>query len=450
MSTMTRSLAPLLVLIALLSATSTSEASVTKKELLATFDEVIARLPDDKAVELERLRPRFEALDEAALVEGPATMSITGAAPPQTQSASAPGTTDSGALEADPVGASSCPARGMLFLKGEQVRVTGDGFAPNEDIEISLGTGEHEGVIATFTADQDGRLDGTITIPLGETAKYPAHTAGIIDAVGPSPTGTLWLNVVIEIASPTGDSDGDGVPDYCDMCPGVSSSNNTDTDGDSIGDVCDPCPNGKDSDGDGQCDDVDPCKFDPLNDEDGDGVCGDVDNCPEDINPDQADSDGNGIGDECQTNPTCSDGIDNDGDGRIDSQSVSTNHDTGCSSQWDDTETRSNRECDDGVDNDGDGYIDARLVGGDPGCASPAGTSESPECSDGIDNDNDGRYDADGYFGVYGLDFDCGSDPSHDNEAVPVPEPTSTVLLAAGGVSLALLHGSRELRRSVS
>ena len=54
-----------------------------------------------------------------------------------------------------------------------------------------------------------------------------------------------------------------------------------DSDGDGLGDVCDACPN------------------DPENDGDRDGVCGDVDNCPAEDNPNQEDGDGDGIGDAC-------------------------------------------------------------------------------------------------------------------------------------------------------
>ncbi|MGH3794272.1 MAG: hypothetical protein ACRDSP_05230 [Pseudonocardiaceae bacterium] len=47
-------------------------------------------------------------------------------------------------------------------------------------------------------------------------------------------------------------------------------------------------------------------------------------------------------------------------------------------------------QCSDGIDNDGDGKIDFPA---DPDCKSPNGPSESPECSDGIDNDGDGKID---------------------------------------------------------
>lgn len=48
-------------------------------------------------------------------------------------------------------------------------------------------------------------------------------------------------------------------------------------------DICDKCPN------------------DPENDIDSDGICGDTDNCPYVYNPDQADSDGDGLGNACDS-----------------------------------------------------------------------------------------------------------------------------------------------------
>ncbi len=89
--------------------------------------------------------------------------------------------------------------------------------------------------------------------------------------------------------------------------------------------------------------------------------------------------------------PQCSDGIDNDGDGRLDYPS-----DTGCSSPSDDSEYAPPPKCSDGVDNDGDGLIDYPR---DPGCSSPSDDDEynapppKPACSDGRDNDGDGLVD---------------------------------------------------------
>ena len=93
----------------------------------------------------------------------------------------------------------------------------------------------------------------------------------------------------------------------------------------------------------------------------------------------------------------CSDGTDNDGDGKIDFPA-----DPGCSGPTDDDEADNKTECNDGVDNDGDGKIDFPA---DPGCSSARDNSEADsgnkggggggkaECEDGKDNDGDGKID---------------------------------------------------------
>jgi len=54
----------------------------------------------------------------------------------------------------------------------------------------------------------------------------------------------LFLNTGGRYAvGPFADGDLDGLPDYCDNCPGVSNANQSDNDVDLIGDVCDNCPN---------------------------------------------------------------------------------------------------------------------------------------------------------------------------------------------------------------
>jgi len=88
--------------------------------------------------------------------------------------------------------------------------------------------------------------------------------------------------------------------------------------------------------------------------------------------------------------PPCSDGRDNDGDGKTDHGS-----DPGCSAATDRTEKEAS--CSDGRDNDGDGKTD---FGPDPDCSSPEDWIEKKmavplTCSDGRDNDGDGKADFD-------------------------------------------------------
>jgi len=87
--------------------------------------------------------------------------------------------------------------------------------------------------------------------------------------------------------------DGDSFPDCMDNCPTVANDQN-DSDMDGAGDPCDGCP-------------LDPNKIDPGQcgcgstdpDSDGDTVADCIDNCPNDPNPNQADADGDGVGNAC-------------------------------------------------------------------------------------------------------------------------------------------------------
>jgi subtilisin family serine protease/chitodextrinase len=79
---------------------------------------------------------------------------------------------------------------------------------------------------------------------------------------------------------PEADFDQDGIPNSQDNCPLTENPDQADSDGNGVGDVCDEV-------------------IAPDTDFDDDGIADDIDNCPADPNNDQLDQDNDGIGDVC-------------------------------------------------------------------------------------------------------------------------------------------------------
>jgi hypothetical protein len=138
-------------------------------------------------------------------------------------------------------------------------------------------------------------------------------------------------------------------------------------------------------------------------------------------------------GDNVEASRACSDGVDNDGDGKIDFPA-----DIGCEGPNNQNETDL-PQCDDGRDNDGDGTLDfdTTIAGQtrDPDCSSAADPTEGPDptpspaparCADGIDNDGDGKID-------YPADSGCSS-PGDNDETNPPPVVVILAPSCADGV----------------
>ena len=116
-------------------------------------------------------------------------------------------------------------------------------------------------------------------------------------------------------------TDADIVCDALDNCLEVDNDDQANFDGDALGDACDD-----DDDNDGFVDELEiACESDPLDagatpgDADGDGLCDALDNCPDDANADQADNDDDELGDVCDPDD------DNDGFTDVDELACGSN-----------------------------------------------------------------------------------------------------------------------------
>jgi uncharacterized repeat protein (TIGR01451 family)/MYXO-CTERM domain-containing protein len=149
------------------------------------------------------------------------------------------------------------------------------------------------------------------------------------------------------------DGDGDGIPDVTDNCDDVANPDQIDTDGDGLGDICD-------------------------DDDDNDGVPDATDNCVGVVNADQADSDNDGTGNSCDN--------DDDNDGVLD---IDDNCPFDANAEQADNDGDGVGDvCDD--DRDGDGVPDAT-----DNCVGVVNADQADSDNDGIGDTCDGNVDQD-------------------------------------------------------
>jgi hypothetical protein len=128
------------------------------------------------------------------------------------------------------------------YAPGQDIELGGSGFAPGASVDLRLTVAEadYQRVFDSVGAESSGRLGTSTTLP----ASAPTFGLAVLEAAGAGEHGApLTLTAAFQMGdSLIDDSDGDGTPDLCDLCPADPDPQQRDSDGDGLGDACDPCP----------------------------------------------------------------------------------------------------------------------------------------------------------------------------------------------------------------
>ena len=267
---------------------------------------------------------------------------------------------------------------------GDGVGNNGDNCVVVANADQSDSDEDGSGDLCDGDRDGDGVGDEDDAFPSDPTETTDSDSDGVGDNADVFPSDPAeWA-----------DTDADGVGDNGDNCADTANADQANLDSDDLGDVCDDDRDGDgtnnsddafpddpaetaDTDSDGVGDNTDVFPSDPSewSDGDSDGVGDNGDNCADTSNADQANIDGDDLGDLCDDDRD-GDGVDNNGDAFPDDGTETTDTDAdGVGDNADvcpDIEDANQADldgdgtgdaCDD--DRDGDGYISDELGGDD-------------------------------------------------------------------------------------
>ena len=276
-----------------------------------------------------------------------------------------------------------------------------DGDGLSDALEETLGTdpnnadsdGDGAGDGEEVGSDPDNPLngDGDDIIDALDSAKEDADGDGVPDQSDPANNNPCIPDMNSSACQEGPDSDGDGLPDALEEAVGTD-PNNADSDGDGVSDgeeVGGEPGNPADSDGDGTIDARDPDNGNPCAPQMNNSAC-----------QEGADSDGDGLSDALEeTLGTDPNNADSDGDGAGDGEEVGSDPDNPLNGDGDDIIDALDSAKEDA---DGDGVPDQS----DPANNNPCiPDMNSSACQEGPDSDGDGLPDA--------LEEAVGTDPNN-------------------------------------